>query len=111
VSQKEECVTCFVRESQVWEGEIVLDGGFENLSRNVKVQDFLDLIFAFGKWRRVGFTGFCQFFSKIAFSVAIEFRSCFVDAQYLDLIIIYNIFRQWKCRFAHQIKDEEYVAN
>jgi len=69
------------------------------------------LVFAFGKWGRIGFAGFCEFFSKVAFSVAIEFRSRFVDAEHLDLIIIYNIFRQWKCGFAHQIKDEEYVAN
>jgi len=71
----------------------------------------LDLVFAFGKWGRIGFAGFCEFFSKVAFSVAIKFWSRFVDAEQLDLIIIYNIFRQWKCRSAHQIKNEEYVAN
>jgi hypothetical protein len=71
----------------------------------------LDLVFAFGKWRIIGFAGFCQFFSEVAFSVAIEFRSRFVDAKHLNLVIIYNIFRQWECGFAHQIKDEEYVAN
>ena len=109
--QKEEGVTCFVSESQVWEGKIVVDWGFENLSRNVEVQYFLDLVFAFGKWWIIGFAGFCEFFSEVASSVAIEFWSRFVDAENLDLIIIYNIFRQWKCRFAHQIKDEEYVAN
>ncbi len=111
MSQKEECVTCFVRESQVWEREIVLDRGFENLSWDVKIQYFLDLNFTFGKWRRIGFAGFCKFFSEVAFSVAMEFWSCFVDTENLDFVIIYNIFRQWKCGFAHQIKDEEYVAN
>ena len=79
MAQKEEFVTCFVCESQVWEG--------------------------------IRFAGFCEFFSEVASSVAIEFWSRFVDAENLDLIIIYNIFRQWKCRFAHQIQDEEYVAN